>query len=112
MPQLMGYDIHFLILYAYGSHPKRADEIVVHPTIGRVVKGILDHDHHLVAVGFGRAFHPSQRVTEEMLEMLRPVPEIVQSESHRLAIQERRVVEVLPEPLLPHEDEVGVSMLR
>ena len=106
MAELVGKAVEFAVLNAVGSHPQCTDEVVVGATIGGAVEGIHDHDHHLILVGLGTGQRELQRVAEEMIERFDALLKILQVEAHGMAIEGRRILQVVAEAPLPEKDEV------
>ena len=46
--KLMRKAVELAVLYTVGRHPQCTDEIVVSASVGRTLKAVVQHDHHLV----------------------------------------------------------------
>lgn len=107
MAKLMGQAVELAVLYAVGGYPKGANEIVVGATVGRALKRVVDHDHHLVTVGLTTGQAEAERVAEEMIEILHTVLEALKVEAHGMAFELWRVGRIVAKAFLPEEHEVA-----
>ena len=107
MAKLMGQAVELAVLYAVGGYPKGANEIVVGATVGRALKRVVDHDHHLVTVGLTTGQAEAERVAEEMIEILHTVLEALKVEAHGMAFELWRVGGIVAKAFLPEEHEVA-----
>ena len=104
--KLMRKAVELAVLYTVGRHPQCTDEIVVSASVGRTLKAVVQHDHHLVTVGLAAGKGETERIAEIAVEMLHARLKVRQVHTHIVAIKLRSTGKVVAKSFLPKEHEV------
>ena len=86
MAEFVGHAVHLRVLDAVGRHPEGTDVVVVGAAVGRAVKGVHHHDHHLILISLAAGLREGQRVAEEGIEVLHTIDQVVEVETHGLTV--------------------------